>query len=128
MQPRRILEETTSIKIIKWIRDYTRSNTKTYFAKDVVRHVDKQLGIGISKKTAISIMKNNLSMTYKKVTPRVASKTIEELNMMRKIFILDLAQQIENIDYFISIDECIINRYTYHGYGWMKKGSITEYN
>ena len=128
MQPRRILEETTSIKIIKWIRDYTRSNTKTYFVKVVVRHLDKQLGIGISKKTAISIMKNNLSMAYKKVTPRVANKTIEELNMMRKIFILDLVQQIENIDYFISIDECIINRYTFHGYGWMKKWSITEYN
>ena len=67
-------------------------------------------------------------MTYKKVTPRVVSKSIKELETTRMLFIYEFIQHIKSIDYFISIDECLITRDTYHKYGWAKKGSSCEYN
>ena len=67
-------------------------------------------------------------MVYKKITPRVASKSIQELEATRALFIYDFAQHIKSIDLFISIDECLINRDTYNKYEWTKKDSSSEYN
>ena len=59
-------------------------------------------------------------MVYKKVSPRPLNIDINKMNIIRKLFVIDLIQIIAKSDIYISIDEWTINRATFKHYGWTK--------
>ena len=67
-------------------------------------------------------------MVYKKVSPRPLNIDINKMNIIRKLFVIDLIQIIAKSDIYILIDEWTISRATFKHYGWTKIDEWPEYN
>ena len=67
-------------------------------------------------------------MVYETISPRPLNIDINKINIIRKLFMIDLIQIIAKSDIYISIDEWIINRATFKYYGLTKIDEWLEYN
>ena len=67
-------------------------------------------------------------MSYRKITPRPINVDLLKINEARRKFVRAFAPQIPNFSYLLSIDEWLINRFTYQTYAWAEKRKTAELN
>ena len=98
-------------------------NQETPFtSKEVCIHLKETLDVDIDRRTMTKFMKNELTMSFKKASPRPIQININIIQRLKILSSIILTKQLDRITWVMKIDESSFSRLTKQNYTWLLKG------
>ena len=94
----------------------------TFNAKEITNHINSKLNTNYSTQFIRKVMKEDLKLSYKKVSSRPNNIDFNKLKAIRTLFAVKFAQIVDKNTLILNIDESVINRGTKNHYSWCSKG------
>ena len=115
--------------ISDWISEFVKAKTGNFISQDVRVCIQEKLAVLIPLHQIRKHLKKKEHLSYKKGSSRPISLNVERLKLMKQLFWVKLAYQLNKIKILLNIDESVFNRDTRRNYSWLKTGkacSITN--
>ena len=98
----------------------------TFNAKEIANHINLKLNTNYSTKFIRNVMKEDLKLSYKKVSSRPNNIDSNKLKAIRTLFAVKFAQMVDKNTLILNFDESLINRGTKNHCSWCPKGIQKE--
>ena len=104
-----------------------RNRLHPFLVKDVRQYVYQNMGKYYQYQALYKIMKEEMSLSYKKCKPRPNSINLDEINMRRVLFWTKFTKALKRGILIANTDESIIGRDSLISYSWSRKGVHPEF-
>ena len=111
----------SSKNLLHYIQEYWNSQISSFIAKDVSTHLKEKFGVRLAEKLCTWIMKESLSLTYKKGKSCLVGNGKSKIDQLKSLFVISIIPRLADFDMLINIDESDFNRTTKLTHSWLKK-------
>ena len=123
--PRTMLSYTN---LLHYIQEYWNSQTNPFIVNNVSAHLNKKSGVRLAEKLFTLIMKESLSLTYKKSKSWLIGNDKSKIDQLKWLLAISIIPSLADFDMLINIDESSFNRTTNLAHSWLKKVEATKLN
>ena len=112
--------------LLNEITAFVNGREYTFNAKEITNNINSKLNTNYSTQFIRKVMKEDLKLSYKKVSSRPNNIDFNKLKAIRTLFAVNFAQIVDKNTLILNIDESLINRGTKNHYSWCPKGIQKE--
>ena len=118
----------SSKNLLHYIQEYRNSQTSPFIAKDVSAHLKEKSGVRLVEKLFTRIIKESLSLTYKKGKSWLVRNDKSKIDKFKWLFAISIIPRLSDFDMLIKIDGSSFNRTTKLTHSCLKKAEETKLN
>ena len=108
------------------IEEYYLDQDLTITIKDIQKSIESKENISCSYQQVRKIMIEDSRLSYKRCLSRPIIVNMNKVKLMRKLFSLQITQELNSDSLLVNWDEWSINRHTKQNYSWPKIGTNKE--
>ena len=109
------------IKREEW--DFICKQESKFWSKDVWEQLKIKLNIKVDPTKMAKFMKSELNLSFKKATLRPINLNVKRQQLLKILFSVRIAKQLEKWKCIVNIDEASISRLTKRSYSWFIRGA-----
>ena len=106
------------------ISKYIESHNHPFSSIQISKYIKDLAGVKVSRSNLITYMKNNLRMSFKRVSGRPVQAFSQRNLQLKSIFLLEFANLSNKDCIFVNVDEVIFSNSTKWNYSWGLKGKV----
>ena len=111
-----------------YVQKYWDMQTNPYVLKDVSAHMKEKFRIKLNDKFYARIMKENLSLIYKKGKSWPVGLDRRKADLLKWLFAISIIPRLSDFEMVINVDESSFSRTTKLAHSWLKKGKPIKLN
>ena len=104
------------------VLEFIKYNEYPYNWSILQKLVYRETGIQLSKQSVLWFLKNDLNLSFKRISSRLVKDNDKIIRLKRIIFCIEYSNMINNKIVVVNIDETLFSNFTKNNYNWATKG------
>ena len=113
-------------KVVKCMQEFLEHQVTQFNTNDVCKFVEKNLGYSYPLQKIWNTLKQEFSLSYKRINSRPSNIDLDKLQLTRILFSMRISKLVDSDILLINIDESSLTKATKLNYSWVPTGENGE--